>query len=421
VLWSTRIARSQETFEPGFYYSKSFGAYLTGAAQFNSATTGARNYNLDSLGVQTYWSQLRLDSATAQSDDDFMAQLSKMCIHELASGKGMVRFLNTNAGLITVVAQGLVDKAWAGKVEEDVDGQGVFHLDPTSGQITKSVPVKFVVEDNESTIPDVYHFHTPIPSVHGTSILGTKSITLVQHNGDVDVANFPADEFINSIGYGADYRVVSYEDEGDHFATWKLLLTPEGIKKQLIGYADEAKHLCVFSDTMLVSTTQRFEGGTLSVYPLMSEVPKQWPSPLWKMDEDALDKLNIGSLEATVTSNDVLGIHPHGDVILMLGEEGFSYADAKTGCVKSIQWEGWTSGQTFKRSLRLFDPVKGGYLFDMGPSAGVIKVNGSCDITRIGYSEEKPDDLWIVYSDVTARIVFVNTADNMLNIFQVDR
>jgi hypothetical protein len=252
--------------------------------------------------------------------------------------------------------------------------------------------------------------------------MGSQTMTFIQQNGTVDSMRFPADDDgMFQLGSGYDYRVMYYEDMNDHFVLWKILFSPEGMKRQLVGYADEKKHLAVFSDTLLTNVTLRYENGTLYAYELMNEVPKQWPKPLWTMNNDALENLNIGSFEATATMNDVLGIHPHKDHVLILGSDGCAFIGAKDGCKKVIPWDGWVEDQKFKRDLKLFDPMNGGFLFDLGLSAGVIKENGTCDVSLVAYKEESPNDNMIVFSKLTSRIVMINVTENTIDIFRLNK
>lgn len=424
LLWSTRLVRSDDSFEQGIYHNPpTLGMTLNPRVMFNSATSWIRTYQLDSVGLPSYYEQLGIDSIGPYTDEDYMARLSIDCIHELADGAGIARYVGSHNGDITMVTQGLVYKAWDGKISEgEADGEAVISINPTTGKINKVTPVAFTRNTEGTEKKNLYQFYTPIRNAYGTSIMGSQTMTFIRQDGGVDSLRFPADdEGMYQLGSGYDYRVMYYEDMNDHFVLWKILFSPNGMKRQLVGYADEKKHLAVFSDTLLTNVTLRYEGGTLYAYEAMFEMPKTWPKPLWTLNDDALDDLNIGDFEATATRNDVIGIHPHKDHVLILGTEGCAFIGAKDGCKKVIPWDGWVEKQSFTRDLRLFEPMNGGYLFDLGPSAGVIKENGTCDVSLVAFKEDSPNDLRIVFSKLTSRIVMINVSDNTIDIFQLNK
>lgn len=424
--WSTWIVRSEDEFDPGHYHNTSaLAAAFSGNARtwFNSAISFARSYTLDSIGVQTFYSQRGIDSVGPYTDEEFMALLSVDCIHENADGAGLARFIGLQNNELVVISQGLVNKAWDGQVSEnEADGEAVFRIDPKTGKINKVTPVAFTRNTEGTENLNLYHAYRPIRNAYGTSILGSQTLTFIRNDGTVDSLRFPAnDEGLISLGVGYDYRVVLYEDMDDHYTIWKVVFSASGMAKQLVGYADEAKHISVFSDTLLTDVSLRFEGGVLYAYELQREVPKTWPSPLWTMNEDALEDLGIGDFEATATRNDVIGIHPHADHVLILGSDGIAFIGAKNGCKQVIPWDGWTPKQNIRRSLRLFEPMPGGYLFDLGPSAGVISQSGTCNAKLMAYKEDSPEDLSIVFSELSSRIVIINKSDNTIDIYSLGK
>lgn len=422
--WSTMLVRCEKEFDPGHFNNSSMlSMALSGRVPYNSANSSVRNYSLDSLSRQTFYSQLGIDSIGPYTDEEFMALQSVECIHETAWGAGVARYLGTINGKIMMVTQGLVSKAWDGKIsEEEADGEAVFSIDPATGKIVTVSPTAFTRSTEGTQKYNVYRYFMPIKNPYGTSIMGEQTMVFVRNSGVIDSLRFQADEDgLFSMGNGIDYRVVYHEDLNDHYATWKIFFSAEGMKRHLVCHADESKHLSMFSDTLLTKVTLRYEGGNLYAYDLISDVPKQWPKALWTLNEDALDDLGIGSFEATATVNDVLGIHPYDDHVLIMGDEGVALIGAKDGCKKTLAWEGWKPNQSFKRNLRLFDSMKGGFLFDFGPSAGVIKLNGQCDATMLAYTDTDANDLRIVYSEITSRIMMINISENTLDIYQLSK
>lgn len=424
VEWSTMLVRCEKSFDPGHFNNTSaLTKALTGQYPFNSTNSYVRNYTLDSLARQTFYSQLGIDSIGPYTDEDFMALQSVNCIHETAWGAGVARYIGTINGKIMAVTQGLVSKAWDGKIsEEEADGEAIFSIDPSTGKIVTVSPTAFTRNTEGTQKYNVYRYFMPIKNAFGTSIMGEQTMIYIRNSGAVDSLRFDTnDEGLFSMGNGLDYRVVYHEDLDDHFSTWKISFSADGMKRQLVCHADESKHLSMFSDTLLTTVTLRYEGGNLYAYDLLSDNPKQWPKPLWTLNEDALEDLGVGSFEATATVNDVLGIHPYEDHVLIMGTDGVAFVGAKDGCKKVLEWEGWKPNQSFRRGLRLFEPMKGGFLFDFGPSAGVIKLNGKCDPTMLAYTDANANDLKIVFSALTSTILTVDTSENRLDIYKLNK
>lgn len=420
IKWEKRMVQSSGEFESGHRFSTS--------VKFSFGTTanvpifGYRPVIVDSIGRQTYYSQVDIDSARPFEEWEFVSVLNSSIVHEASKGVGILRYLGTYGNEILVKSSGNVRKAWDGKISEnDYDAEGVIRIDAETGKVKAFTPVPFVQHlGNEDA--NVTRSGRPSPTENGTVILGTHTVVLIRTDGVIDTVGFPVKDegSLDLDDFGKDYVTIDYEDEDEKRYEWKVVLQPNGIKKELLGVSDTKGTFAPFSDTTFVPVSLRFIGGKLEGYPVMSEIPKQWPKPLWTITSEQLEKIGLEDvIDASMYWN-ATGVIPYKDVIYILGGSGLGVVDPKTGCFNSIAWEGYNSKVDSKVDLKRFGyKLLNGAVFDLGDDVGIVKVGPGCELKLIGYTDEDRTDLKVVYSTASSTLMIVDQGQNKLDVYQI--
>lgn len=414
--WQQRIAAAEHSFKSGHQFSPglTFGKTVPSMRYWN-------NFTLDSTGVQTYYSQFGGEALKIHTDEEFMTLLSNGEVHEGAKAHSLCRYLGVINNELILSPIGRLRKAWDGKVsEEEDDGEGILKVDIETGKIKSAMAIPFV-KNHETQKFDVYNHFKPDRIENGTVLFGTHTLVLIKKDGTIDTLGFSVeddDEFA-VMDFGSDYFTIKYETPEEKHIIWKVYVTPQGFKRELMGMSESDKYISVFFDTTHVPVTLRWFNDALEAFPVMSEIPKTWPKPLWRFSEDQLEKMDLGSLDVDYTRNDSRGIHPFKDVVYLLGENALGVIDAKTGCTKTLKWQGWQKSAAVKYDCELFTLMPGGVMFDMGSDIGIVKSGTGCTLDVIGYTDSQRADQVVVYTLKTSTVLVVDTDENTLNAYRI--
>ena len=432
--WERRVVASEYGYESGHYHSVSFGEYMS--AQFlgnrnallSSSQKGFRNFILDSLGVQTFYSQHAIDSVGPWTEKDFLTLLTENCIHEEASAHGVVRFLGVRSEKLAFLAQGRVHPAWEnGEPDMNEKGEGLIVLDPKTGSVVSATHIPMFKEADKDKFA-LFWTHHPISTAHGDVIVGTHSVIRVSPDLKVDTINCNTEERVKRVDVGMSYVTVSYEDPDGAWWLEQVDYTGPSLKRTIMGVGVDEKVFAVSTDTSFARVTLRYIDGKIEAYDPMHEIPKKWGTPRWVLSEDQLDKLDLGDFDCEdiqsmdFTRNNFEGIVQGDRGIYVRADNALAVIGYKDGCVQRMDWEGYTlsSLETVKR-LKWFREMPGGVLFDLSNDIGVLQLTGDCSFDVMGYQEVSRSDIRLVYTDLTSRVMICDLDRNRLDVIQLNR
>lgn len=417
-VWEKRIVKSNSDFEPGLTYSKPLMT-LFGQKPLPQLYAPIRT---DSLERQTYFTQLSIDSARQVPDWRFVNLMSNEFIHRKSVCVGYVRLISVIGQEIILQSVGEVQQAWDGKISEnEYDAEGVLRLDLQTGAVKGFTKIPFFKHLNYTDI-NVRMSSIPWEVENGWMLLGTHTVANLRLDATLDTTGFLVDDekSISAHDFGKDYVSFYYKDDDDDHYDWKVTATPNGLRRELIGNGHEQDAFHVFDDTTFVPATLRWIDGRLEGYPVMDQIPKQWPKPMWTVSREQLEKIGQDDAMDDDLARDAAGIFSYKDFIFVLGKEGLGVIDPKTGCMKTIEWEGYDQGAAFKYPIKRFGyNMDHAAMFDLGDDVGMVSLGPGCDVKLIGYLNESRSDLKVVYTEQARTMLVINTVQNTLDVFQI--
>ena len=422
--WDIRLVASEFGYESGHYHSVTFGEALSTTlggnrgATLSSSQTGFRSYILDSLGYQTYFSQMGVDSVGTYTEQDILTLFTENCIHEESEAYGVVRYLGSTDGNIGLLTQGRLHKAWeAGKPEMAEDGEAVLTIDMETGAVKKAIPVPMFRDSEKDKYP-LFWTWQPLRTPQGWIVQGSHTFLRIGPNMEVDTIGFVTEERIYRKDAGIGYMTFSYMDPDDRYILEQIDYSGAKLQRNVIGIAYDDKTFGLLSDTTFVNVTLVHRNDQLEAYDVQHDVTASWGTPKWTMTEDQLEALDVGSFD--ISPYDVTrGIHQWKDRIFIVGDEALATVGAADGCTNVTSWEGY-SLSPIQHKYRRFQPfLNGSGFWDLGDDVGVFGGTG-CALDLKGKYEWGRDDAMVVFTRKTNTVMFCDMDQNKLDVFRLD-
>jgi len=295
-LASVRYSDGTIHWRTKFVQSKSLWLTQLSERMFNPhSLANSHLYPTDSLRLSTYWSIRSRDTTFASTDEDYVEIVNEWLVHMFSPAPvGVVPF-RIDGDVVSVATAGRCRRAWDGAVCDTVwTGEGIHTVNALTGVIlsSKVFPVLRNIEDL-----DIYGSQlSPLPISGGHIMAGNQNILFVRSDGTVDTSGFSTTRHeIDDVGF--DYYTAKYADKNGRRYVVHHVFSSSGIQRSVLLFSEVEISLAFGLDTTHAYYTLRVEPSSISVLPLQSAVPKQWPAPLHTIDKKMLEAAKVGSID----------------------------------------------------------------------------------------------------------------------------
>lgn len=399
VLWSRLLFEQDGSYEPGHLKGSKtgalIGAYLLSAAA-NMLDRGQR------VGSMTYRRTYYPNMAAIERG-----------LYKQKSSEGYVIILDTsNTTKLTLAMGGHIYSELPTKKEDrdEYDGEGFLVLDIKDGKILEHKPYPIIATSNKEDTYNAVKFMTVSTHKNAEVVVGSHDVYVVRNTG---IERFPFHPEYDDVGFisrlDSSVAILVENTEDNLYSYWVFDVLSKATTDNVLCARSTEKNF-VFQDTTLFGIMVEYhDGEEIVAYPLMTgEVSSPDKRvPLWKLSEDDIDAMEIGSLENNSSSSDKFqGIRvSRGDVYLM-GEDGLAKISRDGKCRWVHEWE------VDKEESVLGLTEVGKYLvYSMANKTKVLA--NDCKGTVVGEHEIDSDDTKIL-TDKKSEIVVIDTSDGII-------
>jgi outer membrane protein assembly factor BamB len=323
---------------------------------------------------------------------------------------GYTYFLDTaNTDRVTLVMGGQIYTELKKTARDTYDGEGIVILDIKDGSVVKHEPRFIIAESDKEGDYNAVRFMTVSSHRTGDIIVGSRDIYIV-HKSDIQHFAFdPKNDQLNYMSRLDSSIAVSVNHADEWYDYWIIDITSHPAHKTLC--ARSVKKNFVMQDTLLFQTRLYYnDDGELLGYPLTAGdvTEANLSSAAWKLSEDDLDEMEIGSLEENVSVSDsIQGIRVSGNSIFLMGDDALGKVSFDGKCRWSHVW--WP--QPEKTRLGLTEV--GSYLVYSSGAKTVILDSECNKSTVVGEHTIVFDDVRVL-TDKAREIVVLDVSDGKI-------
>lgn len=419
VKWKRELCELDGSYTPGIKHYIAFGYSA------KNYPRGWGNSVLDSINVHTYHSEQGHDTTSGYTDEMKIEAFSDYSIRSSEMSDVQVHFIKNNSDNIIVAVIGDCSALGSNTDENEKNGEGVFVLSKTTGEIKQQTKVPFYRDFvglgiGSASIKYAGRRNKVIRYDWGAAVIGSHTLAIVDTVGNVDTVGFHS-ERSRVFDIGKDYVALATEHtEDEMFANWKIGVGSRSLQSSLISLSDITNSFSTRGDTTLhdVTVVYNAEHNKLYGYEKLSEIPKKWPTPKWTVSDEQLEKAELGTLFPK-SGLRVSGINNDQKQTFLFGEDGLGIVDNTTGCFKKVSWEAEYDYNT--ENMRKFINVGDYVVFLMPHDAGILKVD-NCNVKSIGRATEQfaENGETVLISRKHFRIfMFLNVQTNRVDLYKL--
>jgi hypothetical protein len=375
VAWSKLLAEQDGSYSPGHHKSSKTFAVL-GAIAMNMVANAmnrgmATHTNMGNGMVRTEWHESRINwEGVAKS------------INRNQESDGFAKVLEVNPTKATFILGGKLYAELEKSSHDTYDGEGIVVLNLADGSVVKNLPAKIISKASKkmNAAKDLNVQQIGNANV----IVGARNVHVYRNEG-IESFTF-GDDDITYIG--ADDKQVQFvtNHEDDYFDYWSIDASVTPAKKTLL--ARSTKNNLVFNGTANFTATLNITKKQIEAYAPISGDATAKPTftdPPWKLTEDDLDKLDVGSLADNKTNTDsIQGIRVDGNDLYLMGSDKIGKATIRQDCKWAAKW----NPDPLKTVMGV-TPLGKGLVYASGKYCGIV--SNDCSGAEIATHKISPE------------------------------
>jgi outer membrane protein assembly factor BamB len=334
-------------------------------------------------------------------------------INKKKKSEGYVTVLNQDSTSVMLVSAGKIYNAEDDGSAREYDGEGIMKLNIADGKIlsqTKCPMISAAENKNFNAVKDLniqkFDSARTLLGVHDLYVLRGDSLEHMNF-GDGTLA------FINS-GRN-ELTFWAHDDDKETYDYWRVDVASVPATKYLIARS-YTKNL-VFGDTSrAVNTTLLVTEDSIAAFPVRTGdiAAGTFTNPKWVLDEDALDKLDLGRLDKNITAMDSLqGIRIDGGDVILMGDDGLGFVSSDGACRWSNEW----SPSLFKKKLGV-SHIGDAIVYSTNGVTQVISTK--CPVEKVT-EEISYSDTMILTSPNHEDVIVLDTDDGVVHGYHVKK
>lgn len=395
VQWSRLLFEQIGSYNPGHLKADKTGSVL-GAIALSTAMNVLNGGRRDASGYRTHyrpnWEALEAG------------------LYKQKSSEGYAYLLDTaNTSQITFVMGGQIYTELKKTERDTYDGEGIVTLDVKDGRIIKHEPYFIIAESDKAGSYNAVRFMTVSSHKTGDIIVGSRDVYVASHGNIEHFAFDHEDDQLNYMSRLDSSISISVNHADEWYDYWMIDISAQPARKILCSRS--VKENFVLLDTTLFQSRLYYnDDGELLFYPLKAGdiTEASLASPAWKLSEDDLDEMEIGSLEGNKsTADSIQGIRVSKNNIFLMGSASLGRVSLDRKCRWSHEWE------LNPEKTRLGLTEVGSYLVYSSGEHTVI-LDDVCNQASLVAEHTINFDNVRVLTDKTREIVILDVADGKI-------
>ncbi len=390
IAWTKILAEQDGSYAPGHHKSSSTLAILKTVAL--TIVTNAVNRGLSRAGSynsRSGWGASNNNSFNSmnQHAPNIAGALASTNVNQESAG--FVKVLEIGDGKVSLLLGGKMYTELSKTSRDNYDGEGFVILSLADGSVIKNMPCPIIAKssDKKNAAKDL----TATPIGPTNVVVGAHDV-YVLYGDKLESFNF-GEENVTSIGSDDIQVQFVCNHDDDYYDYWSIEPTPTGAKKTLL--ARSTKNNLVFQGTSAFASTLNIDKKAIEAYPLMTGDAAAKPAftnPSWKLTEDDLDKLDVGSLAKNASNSDsIQGIRVSGNDLYLMGSDKIGKVTINQTCRWANKW----SPEPLQ-TLMGVTPYGKCLVYETGKYCGIL--NNDCSGAEIATHKISPEYATVLHS-----------------------